>query len=73
MTMLIHTVAGKEHQISWKIVAKTRVYTARAKYCDVCLSEKMYIMLADTKECLNVRSEILNKCHHKSKFTLAKF
>ena len=30
------------------------------------------IMLAEPKESLNVRTEILNKCRHKGKFTLAK-
>ena len=63
---------GQEHEVSWKIKAKTGVYNAGAKYCDICLTEKMHIMLADPQESLNVRSEILNKCRHKSKFTLAK-
>ena len=43
-----------------------------ARFCDVCLTEKTYIMLADKKESLNVRSEILNKCRHMAKFTLEK-
>ena len=63
---------GKEYNIKWSIVAKTGVYTAGAKFCDVCLTEKTYIMLAEPKTSLNTRSEILNKCRHKSKFTLAK-
>ena len=63
--------AGKEHDISWNIRAKTGVYTAGAKFCDVCLTEKTHIMLAEPKESLNIRSEILNTCRHKSKFTLA--
>ena len=63
---------GKEYKISWNIVARTGVYTAGAKFCDVCLTEKTYIMLAEPKESLNIRSEILNKCRHKSKFMLAK-
>ena len=61
-----------EHEISWNIKAKSGVYTAGAKYCDVCLTEKTHIMLANPKESLNVRTEILNKCRHKAKFTLAK-
>ena len=63
--------AEKEHDISWSIRAKTGVYTAGAKFCDVCLTEKTYIMLAEPRESLNVRSEILNTCRHKAKFTLA--
>ena len=63
--------AKKEYEIWWSILAKTGVYTAGAKYCDVCLTEKTYIMLAEPKESLNVRTEILNTCRHKAKFTLA--
>ncbi len=51
--------AGKEHKISWSIRAKTGVYTAGAKFCDVCLTEKTHILLADPKESLNIRTEIL--------------
>ena len=61
----------KEYDITWSIRAKTSVYTAGAKFCDVCLTEKTHIMLAEPKESLNVRSEILNTCRHKAKFTLA--
>ena len=46
------------------------IYSAGAKYCDLCLTEKTIIMLADKKSCLNIRSEILRKCPHISKFTL---
>ena len=52
--------SGKEYDITWSIRAKTGVYTAGAKFCDVCLTEKMHIMLAEPKESLNIRSEILN-------------
>ena len=64
--------AKKEYDITWSIRAKTGVYTAGAKFCDVCLTEKMYIMLAEPNESLNIRSEILNTCRHMAKFTLAK-
>ena len=63
--------ANKKHEITWSIRAKTGVYTAGAKFCDVCLTEKTHILLADPKESLNVRTEILNTCRHKAKFTLA--
>ena len=63
---------GKYCQISWKIIAKTGVYTAGARFCDVCLTEKTHIMLADPNQSLNVRTEILNKCRHMTKYTLGK-
>ena len=61
---------GRNPEVTWKIKAKCGVYTAGAKFCDVCLTEKTYIMLADKSEYLNVRTEILNKCRHRKKFTL---
>ena len=63
--------AGRKYEITWSIRAKTGVYTAGAKFCDLCLTEKTHILLADPKESLNIRSEILNTCRHKAKFTLA--
>ena len=73
LSTYVHTLedAKKEYDITWSIRAKTGVYTAGAKFCDVCLTEKTYIMLAEPKDSLNVRSEILNTCRHKAKFTLA--
>ena len=56
--------------LKWSIKKKAQVYSAGAKYCDLCLTEKTIIMLADKKSCLNIRSEILRKCPHISKFTL---
>ena len=64
--------SGKECVITWKIIAKAGVYRAGAKFCDVCLTEKTHIMLANPEESLNVRTEILNKCRHMAKFTLDK-
>ena len=64
--------AGKNCEITWKIIARAGVYAAGSKFCDVCLTEKTYIMLADPKKSLNVRSEILNKCRHMAKYTLGK-
>ena len=64
--------AGKSYEINWKIIARAGVYAAGSKFCDVCLTEKTHIMLADPKKSLNVRSEILNKCRHMTKCTLGK-
>ena len=72
----IYTVLKKsqcrpwDYILTWSIKKKAHVYSAGAKYCDLCLSEKTIIMLAD-KNCLNIRSEILRKCPHIRKFTLA--
>ena len=48
---------------------QAHVYSEGAKYCDLCLTEKNIIMLAD-KNGINIQSEILRKCPHIRKFTL---
>ena len=65
---------GKKCELSdvtWSIKARTGVYTAGAKFCDNCLTEKTFIMLANQQKSLNLRTEILNKCRHMAKFKLA--
>ena len=41
------------YTLEWSIKKKAHVYSAGAKYCDLCLSEKTIIMLGD-KNCLNI-------------------
>ena len=41
------------YTLEWSIKNKAHVYSAGAKYCDLCLSEKTIIMLGD-KNCLNI-------------------
>ena len=38
--------------------------------CDLCLMEKLTILMADPSATLNKRDEIMEKCKHKRKFTL---
>ena len=58
------------YSLSWSIKKRAHVYQAGAKYCDLCLTEKTIIMLAENN-CLNIRSEILRLCPHIRKHTLA--
>ena len=58
--------------IKWNIAAKARTYEAGSSKCDLCLTEKLAIALADKNGLLNRRSEIISKCRHKNKFMLKK-
>ena len=40
------------------------------KQCDLCLTEKLIILMADPKSTLNKRDEIMTKCMHKRKYLL---
>ena len=61
---------GLEPNIKWSIKSKAFTYQGGATHCDLCLTEKTVIALADPKFTLNSRTEILGKCRHQRKFIL---
>ena len=61
---------GTGYKINWKIHSKAYTYRSGARRCDLCLSEKLVIAMADPEKTLNSRNELTSKCRHKWKFTL---
>ena len=61
---------GVEVNISYKILAKAPPYSAARGRCNLCLQEKVHILLADENTSLNRRSELHQKCRHRHKHTL---
>ena len=61
-------VNNTEYKVDWKIITKAGSYTAGAKHCNLCLTEKLYIL--KNPDSLNKRSEILSKCRHARKFLI---
>ena len=58
-------------EVSWKFLKKCEVYEPGDKSCDLCLSEKHLIIKPLPKNnIINKRTDIGNKCGHKSKKTL---
>ena len=57
-----------EPKITWSILKNCHVYTAGQKVCDLCLSEKLFLIKAagDPKN-INKRNDIANRCVHKQK------
>ena len=54
-----------EPEIEWDILKKCNLYKPGQKNCDLCLSEKMYIILNQkSPKCINKKSDISNKCSH---------
>ena len=64
---------GKNPFIEWSITARTTPYHPGAKWCNLCLAEKLFILRADPTTMLNKRSEHNGKCRHKNKFKLKTF
>ena len=59
-----------EFTINWQIVKKCSPYKCGSRSCDLCLSEKYFILTADPLACINKNSELLQKCRHRNKFKL---
>ena len=61
------------HDIRWSIAKRARAYNNETKRCDLCLTEKLYIMKADRQSRLNKRPELVSKCRHENKYYLSNF
>ena len=55
---------------SWKILRKVEKYKSGQANCNLCLTEKLFIIKFRDKNLLNSRSEIISKCRHKNKYLL---
>ena len=58
--------------LKWKLMGRARSYNPEAKRCNLCTAEKTAIMYYTEDNMVNTRSEIMNKCRHRNKFTLDK-
>ena len=61
---------GRDPHIEWSILARSSTYQPGAARCNLCLDEKLAILLEDPPSTLNKRTELTSKCHHKNKFKL---
>ena len=57
--------------LSWSVLGKAASYNPENRFCKLCNLEKT--MILTSKEILNKRRELLNKCRHRDKFLLSKF
>ena len=58
--------------INWKIINQVIPYKPGQKCCNLCLTEKLEILLANQTTTLNKQSELTEKCCQKNKFKLNK-
>ena len=59
---------GKQHQIKWEIAKKASPYRCGTRYCDLCVTEKTMILMAEPEFLLNKRSELISCCRHRTKY-----
>ena len=55
-----------DYTIKWSIIKNSISYTGGSKRCNLCLEEKLSILIEKSKYLLNKRSEIVSACHHKN-------
>jgi hypothetical protein len=60
------------YEISWKKLARGRVFNPTSKTCQLCLKEKYLIMFSPEGATLNKRNELYNTCRHRLKQLLGK-
>ena len=63
-------VNGTDHHLRWGIKSYASQYKCSTRRCDLCLTEKMIVALADQKVLLNKRAVLISKYRHRSKFIL---
>jgi len=64
---------GISYTIKWEIIRRCPPYKCGTRRCDLCLSEKYFILKANSEHCLNRNFELLQKCRHSNKFKLGNF
>ena len=61
-------VDKKDIKVDWRIERQAHKYQCGTRRCDLCLTEKVVIALADKSTMLNKRSEIISACSHRTKY-----
>ena len=58
-----------QYNIDWKIITKSKSYSAGARCCNLCLEEKLQIL--KNQSAINKRTELISKCRHSRKFLIS--
>ena len=61
---------SENYTTTWSIQKLAKPYSKETKSCQLCLTEKTLISLADTNYSINKRNEIMTKCRHRDKYLL---
>ena len=58
------------YSITWRIITRAKAYSPKTKRCNLCLTEKYYIICKPLMSTLNNRNELVSACRHKRKHLL---
>ena len=62
--------AGEVPNVRWSQMKRAVTYRCGGLKCNLCLEEKLAILMAAPNTLMNKRSELLNRCPHKRKHRL---
>ena len=65
--------ANKPLNIKWRILRKCKPYNNIRKKCNLCQSEKFFIICKKELCSLNERNELASSCHHRNRYLLKNF
>ena len=60
-----------EYDITWRILQRAKSYSTGSKKCNLCTSEKFYILCKPQMASLNTRAGLINTCNHRKKYLLS--
>jgi hypothetical protein len=60
-----------DYNLKWEILQKAKPYSSATKRCNLCITEKYYIIYEPHKATLNRRNELVSTCRHSGKHLLA--
>jgi hypothetical protein len=58
------------YTIKWKVIARSSAYSPSTKICNLCLTEKYFIICKPQIATLNNRNELASDCRHKRRHLL---
>ena len=62
---------GNIYEINWHIIKRASAYKGKPSPCNLCLAEKLCILIAQNASLLNKKSELVTKCCQENKFFVA--
>ena len=63
---------GYTPKITWTIIRKCTPYNTKKRSCNLCLNEKLEIIVRNKDSLLNKRNELISKCRHANKHMLVR-
>ena len=62
--------SNTSYSIHWKILKKCKAYSTASKRCNLCITEKYFIICRPDLGTLNSRNELTTPCRHRTKYLL---